>query len=430
MKNIINIAVVGLGQVGIYLLNELNTKKKYIQLKTGKKINVIAVSARNINKKRQFNFDKNIFFKNPMEIFNKKKIDILFEAIGLSDGISKKVVETALRNKIHVITPNKALISKHGIQLAKIAEDNNVNLEFEASVAGGIPILRAIKEGLAANKISKVYGILNGTSNYILSEMENSNQSFSDVLKKAQKLGYAEPGNPKLDLNGFDAFAKVRILSALAFNSNISKHKCLMEGIEKIELKDIEIANQLDLRIKLLGISELKDNKLFETVHPCLVSKKSYIGNVNGVMNAVILEGKPVGESILQGEGAGPGPTSSSLMSDLFSILRGNIKNPFGVPVSKLKSLKSYNVNNYINSLYLRFEVKDKSGVLSQITNRLAKYKISVKRLIQTPDKKNNKATIAIITHKTSELNSYNCLSIFKNNKNILKTPTLIRLYS
>ena len=428
MKNNINIAVVGLGQVGSYLLNELNTKKKDIELKTGKKINVVAVSARNINKKRQFKIDKKIFFKNPLEIFNKKKVDILFEAIGQSDGISKKIVETALKNKIHVITPNKALISKHGNDLAKLAEINNVNLEFEASVAGGIPVLRSIKEGLATNKISKVYGILNGTSNYILTEMENSNLNFSEVLKKAQKLGYAEPGNPKLDLNGFDAFAKVRILSALAFHSKISKYKCLMEGIEKIELKDIKIANQLDLRVKLLGISELKNNQLFETVHPCLVSKKSYIGNVNGVMNAVIIEGKPVGESILQGEGAGPGPTSSALLSDLLSILRGNIKNPFGVKVSKLKSLKAYNSNNYINSLYLRFEVKDKPGVLSQITNRLAKYKISIKRIIQTPDKKNNKATIVIITHKTSELNCSNCLSIFKKNKNILKNPTLIRL--
>ena len=262
----INIAVVGLGQVGIYLLNELNTKRKEIELKTGKKINVVAISARDIKKKRQFKVNKNIFFKNPLDIFKSKKVDILFEAIGLSDGISKKVVETALKNKIHVITPNKALISKHGDYLAKLAEDNNVNLEFEASVAGGIPILRSIKEGLATNKISKVYGILNGTSNYILSEMENLNDSFSNVLKRAQKLGYAEPGNPKLDLNGSDAFAKVRILSALAFNTKISTHKCLIEGIEKIELKDIEIANQLNLRIKLLGISELKNNELFETV--------------------------------------------------------------------------------------------------------------------------------------------------------------------
>jgi homoserine dehydrogenase len=260
--------------------------------------------------------------------------------------------------------------------------------------------------------------------------MRNSKESFSNVLKKAQKLGYAEPGNSKFDLNGFDALAKVRILSALAFNTKISKYKCLMEGIEKIELKDIEIANQLNLRIKLLGISEIINNQLFETVHPSLVSKNSYIGNVNGVMNAVILEGKPVGESILQGEGAGPGPTSSSLLSDLISILRGNINKPFGISSSKRKSIKFYNVDNYINSLYLRFEVKDIPGVLSKITNRLAQHKISVKRLIQTPDKKNNKATIIIITHKTTEINSKKCLSVFKKDRNILKYPTLIRIYN
>ncbi len=430
MKDIVKIAIVGLGQIGNYLYNELKIKRKDIEFKTGKKIKIVGISAKSQNKKRKFKIDKNIFYSNPLKIITEIKPDILFEAIGQSDGISKRVVELSLKNKISVITPNKALIAKHGNNLASIAEQNKVSLEFEASVAGGIPILRTIKESLATNKISKVYGILNGTTNYILSEMENSNQSFSNVLRKAQKLGYAEPENPKLDLNGYDAFAKVRILSALAFNSKISKYKCLMEGIEKIELKDIKIANQLNLRIKLLGISECKNNQLFETVHPCLVSKKSYIGNVNGVMNAVITEGKPVGESILQGEGAGPGPTSSALISDLISILRDNVKNPLGVSVSKLKHLKQYNVNSYVNSLYLRFEVKDKPGVLSQITNRLAKYKISVKRIIQTPDKKIKKATIVIITHKTSEINVRNCLSVFKKNKDILKFPTLIRLYN
>ena len=430
MNKNINIALVGLGQVGIFLYNELNSKKKEIEIKTGKKINIVAITAKNKNKKRRFNIDKKIFYSNPLKIFKEKKIDILFECIGLSDGISKKIVEYALKNKVNVITPNKALIAKHGDYLAKLAEMNKVNLEFEASVAGGIPILRTIKEGLATNKIKKVYGILNGTTNYILSEMENSNESFEKVLKKAQVLGYAEPGNPKLDLNGFDAFAKIRILSALSFNIKISKSKCIMEGIENIKLEDIKIANQLGLRIKLLGISEIINNQLFETVHPCLVSKNSYIGNVNGVMNAVITEGKPVGQSILQGEGAGPGPTSSSLLSDLLSILRGNIKPPFGISYNKRKSIKPFNNQNYSNSLYLRFEVKDKQGVLSLITNRLSKFKISVKRIIQTPDKKNKKATIVIISHKTTEKNIKNCLSIFKKNKNILKFPTLIRLYN
>jgi len=239
MNKNVNIAIVGLGQIGNYLYNELILKKKDIETKTGKKINVVAISAKNKNKKRRFKINKNIFYQNPLDIFKKQKIDILFESIGLPDGISKNVVETALKNKIHVITPNKALIAKHGDYLSSLAEKNKVNLEFEASVAGGIPILRTIKEGLATNKIHKVFGILNGTTNYILSEMENSNDSFSSVLKKAQNLGYAEPGNPKLDLNGFDAFAKVRILSSLCFNTKIATNNCLMEGIDKIELKDI-----------------------------------------------------------------------------------------------------------------------------------------------------------------------------------------------
>ena len=430
MNKFSNIAIIGLGQIGNYLYNELKIKTKQIENKTGKKIKIVAISAKNKNKKRKFKIDNKIFYSNPFKIFKEKKIDILYECIGLSDGISKKIVEKALKNKIHVITPNKALIAKHGDYLSILAEKNNVNLEFEASVAGGIPIIRTIKDGLATNKINKIYGILNGTTNYILTEMEKSGESFDKVLKRAQQLGYAEPGNPKLDLNGFDAFAKIRILSALSFNNLISKNKCIMEGIESIDIKDIKISSQLNLRIKLLGKSEIINGKLFETVHPCLVNKNTYIGNVNGVMNAVITYGKPVGESVLQGEGAGAGPTSSSLLSDLLSILRGNIKKPFGISSSKRKKVKVLNNKYYTNSLYLRFEVRDKSGVLSNITNRLAKFKISIKRIIQTPDKKNNKATIVIITHKTSESNSSKCLSIFKKNKNILKKPVLIRLYS
>ena len=429
MKNKLNIAIVGLGQIGIYLYNELIIKKKDIENKTGRKINIVAISAKNKNKKRRFKINKNIFFRNPLDILKKRNIDILFECIGQSNGISKKIVENALKNKIHVITPNKELIAKHGDSLCKLAEKNKINLEFEAAVAGGIPILRTIKEGLATNKITKVYGILNGTCNYILSQMEKTKSSFKNVLASAQKLGYAEPGNPKFDLNGQDTLSKVKILSSLSFNKKISKGNNLMEGIENIDPKDFNMADQLGLRIKLLGITEIINNKLFERVHPCLVKKESYIGNVNNVMNAVILEGFPVGESILQGEGAGPGPTSSALMSDLLSILRGNIKHPFGVSDNKRAKPNLYDVNNYENSLYIRFEVKDKPGVLSDITKKLAKHKISIQRLIQIPDNSKRKASIIIITHRTKELNSRRCLNSFKNNKNILKNPVLLRLF-
>ena len=425
----IGIGIIGLGNVGSRLYKEIISKKKEIKLKTAKNIDIVAISAKNINKKRSFKFKKKIFFKNPLNIIKNPKVNIVIELIGLSDGISKKIVENSLKNRKHVITANKALISKHGDYLASIAEKNNVNLEFEAAVGGGIPILRTLKDGLATNKINKVVGILNGTSNYILSDMEKSKNSFQNVLKKAQNLGFAET-NPKNDLDGNDVLAKIKILSALSFNKKISKKKCLMNGIENIELKDINMADKLYLRIKLLGITEIINNQLFERVHPCLIKKDSYIANINGVMNAIILQGSPVGQSVLQGEGAGPGPTSSALLSDLLSILRGNIKYPFGTPNNQRKNISSYDKNQYSNSLYLRFEVKDKPGVLSEITKKLAIFKISIERLIQIPDKQNKKATIVIITHKTNEKNSSKCLKIFKKNRNILRTPTLIRLFS
>jgi len=428
MKKNINIAIVGLGNIGSRLYKEIISKKKDIGLKTNTNINIVAISAKNINKKRSFKIKKNIFFKNALDITKNSKVDIVIELIGSADGISKKVVESALKNKKHVITANKALISKHGDNLTAIAEKNRVNLEFEAAVGGGMPVLRTIKDGLATNKINKVVGILNGTSNYILSQMQKTKKSFKNVLQEAQKLGFAE-ANPKFDLDGSDVLAKIRILSSLSFNNKISKNICLSNGIENIELKDIDMAEKLDLRVKLLGITEIINNKLFERVHPCLIKKDNYIANINGVMNAVILEGNPVGKSVLQGEGAGPGPTSSALMSDLLSILRGNIKFPFGIPSNKRKKIIRYDQNQYSNSLYLRFEVKDKPGVLSQITKQLANYKISIDRLIQIPDHKRKRASIVIITHKAKELNSSKCLKSFKSNKNVLKSPILIRLF-
>tara|TARA_Y100000590_G_scaffold434466_1_gene552694 strand:+ start:2970 stop:4253 length:1284 start_codon:yes stop_codon:yes gene_type:complete len=426
MKNI-GIGIIGLGNIGSRLYKEIISKKKDIGLKTNNKINIVAISAKNKNKKRSFKFKKKIFYKNPLDIAKDPKVNIVIELIGLPDGVSKKIVENSLKNKKHVITANKALISKHGDYLSSVAEKNKVNLEFEAAVGGGIPVLRTIKDGLATNKIYKVVGILNGTSNYILSQMQKNKDSFINVLKKAKKLGFAET-NPKFDLDGSDVLSKIRILSSLSFNKKITKNFCLKNGIENIELKDIDMAEKLGLKIKLLGITEIINNKLFERVHPCLIKKDNYIANIDGVMNAVILEGNPIGQVVLQGEGAGPGPTSSALMSDLLSILRGNIKFPFGVPYNKRKKISSYDKSQSSNSLYLRFEVKDKPGVLSQITKQLAKYKISIERLIQIPDNKNKRASIVIITHKSKELNSSKCIKSFISNKNILKSPTLIRL--
>ena len=423
----INIAIVGFGNIGSYFYKTLEKNKKSIITKTGKVPFVKYISAKNINKKRSVKIPKSKRFKNPMYLTSKKDIDVIVELIGGSDGIAKKIVFSALKNKKHVITANKALIAKHGDQLANIAERNKVNLEYEASVAGGVPVVSLIKENLMTNKINKIYGILNGTTNYILSTMEETGKTFSEVLDDAKRLGFAE-SNPASDLEGNDAADKIKILSSIAFRKTISKNKILTSGIQNITQTDIYHAKSLGYKIKLLAIAEIKNNRLIERVHPCLVLKDSYIANINGVLNAIVVEGYPIGRSVLQGEGAGPGPTSSALISDLCSTLSGNIKYPFGIPCSLRKKIGRFNILNHACSSYLRIEVKDQPGVLSSITKIFAKSKISIKNLVQVPDKKKKKATVIIITHKTLEKNFHNLLSYLNKNKFILKKPIFIRI--
>jgi len=408
MPKRVNIAIVGLGNIGSYFYKTLEKNKKTIAMKTGNIPIIKYVSAKRINKKRRIKIPKSKWIKDPIHLTTKKNIDIIVELIGGSDGIAKKLVFSALKNKKHVITANKALIAKYGDQLAYIAEKNKVNLEYEASVAGGVPVVRLIKEGLTTNKINKIYGILNGTTNYILSTMEKTGKNFPEVLENAKGLGFAE-SNPLSDLNGNDAAAKIRILSSIAFNKTISKNKILTEGIQNINQTDIYHA-------------------ILERVHPCLILKNSYIANVNGVLNAIVVDGNPIGRSVLQGEGAGPGPTSSAIISDLCSILNGNIKYPFGISCVLRKKIKKFNILNRACSSYLRIEVKDQPGVLSSITKVFAKSKISIKNLLQVPDRKKKRATVVIITHETLEKNFYSLLSFLYKNKFILQKPIFIRI--
>jgi homoserine dehydrogenase len=427
MREKVNIAIVGFGNIGSYFYKLLKKNKNKISIKTGKIALVKYISARNINKKRLVKIPKSKWIKNSLSLPLMDDVDIIVELIGGSEGVAKKLVFSALRNKKHVITANKSLIAKYGDELASLAEKNDVNLEYEASVAGGIPIIRSIKEGLIANKINKIYGILNGTTNFILSSMEDSRKNFSEVLSNAKKLGYAE-SNPISDLNGNDSAAKLRILSSIAFNKKISKNKILTEGIQNINLTDILYARKFGYKLKLLSISEIKMNKLSERVHPCLISNNSHLSNIDGVLNAVVIEGLPVGKSILQGEGAGPGPTSSALISDLCSVLRGNIKYPFGIFSKLRKPIAKFDVLKHISSSYLRIEVKDVPGVLSSITKNFANNKISIKNLIQNPDKKNKKASIIIITHKNLEKNYKNLFLDLVKNKFVLRKPIFIRI--
>ena len=423
----INIALAGFGNIGSYFYQILIKNKKNISMKTGKIPFIKYISAKNFNKKRNIKIPKAKWIKNPLDLVLKNDVDIIVELIGGSEGIAKKLIFSALKKQKHIITANKALMSKYGDELANLAEKNYVNLEYEASVAGGVPIIRSIKEGLIANKINKIYGILNGTTNYILSSMESRNKSFSEILNNAKKLGFAET-NPVSDLNGNDSAAKLKILSSLAFNKSISKNKILTEGIQNINLTDILYAKSLGYKIKLLSISEIKDKKLMERVHPCLILKNSYIAKIDGVLNAVVVDGLPIGKSVLQGEGAGPGPTSSALISDLCSILKGELNYPFGVSSNLRKKIAKFNILNHLCSSYLRIEVKDLPGVLSSITKSFAKNKISIKNLIQKPNKKNRKASIIIITHESLEKNFNNLLLNLYKNKFVLKKPTFIRI--
>jgi homoserine dehydrogenase len=423
----INIAIVGFGNIGSYFYKHLEKNKKKIISKTGVVPYVKFISARSLIKKRLVKIPKSKWTKKPLELTKRKDVDIIIELIGGADGIAKKVVFSALKNKKHVITANKALVAKHGNKLSLIAENNNVNFEYEASVAGGVPVVRSIKEGLLANQINKIYGILNGTTNFILSSMGNNKKDFLSVLDEAKKKGFAE-SNPISDLNGSDSAAKLRILSALAFNKKISNNKILIEGIQNINLSDVIYADKLGYKIKLLSISELNKNILFERVHPCLVPKDSYLGSIDGVLNAVVVDGLPVGKSVLQGEGAGPGPTTSAIISDLCSILRGNIKYPFGISFKSRPRVSYFNKLKYYSSSYIRIEVKDLPGVLSSITNIFAKNKISIRNLIQNPEKKNKKAVVIIVTHENLERNYKNLLQALNKNKFLIKKPTFIRI--
>ena len=422
----LNIAIIGLGNIGSYLFKYLRDNKKILTAKNNCSPNVIFVSAKNKKRKRNIKINKNLWLNNYLDATTNKDIDLIVELIGGSDGPAKKLVFNALKNKKHVVTANKALIAKYGDQLSLIAEKNKVNLEFEAAVCGGVPIIRSLKEGLIANKISKIYGIFNGTSNYILSTMDRQKKSLKEVLLVAKKLGYAE-ANSSADLNGDDVAAKLKILSSLCFNSFLN-HNIYVEGINEIDKNDIDNANRLGYKLKLLGYAEMIDNKIYQRVHPTLIKKNSYVGSIDGVLNAVIVDGSPVGQSIIQGEGAGPSATTSALVSDISSILRGNIKFPFSLSVKERKKLKFSNITDRLFSAYLRFDVLDLPGVLSKITNIFSKNKVSIKRLVQDPKKEEKSSSIIIITHISKD---YQLRKIIKevSRKNYIKNnPKLFRI--
>ena len=421
-----NIAIAGLGNIGLEVYKNLTKNKKNILEKTGFKINISHISVKNPRKKRGISLPKKLFVTSPLDLVKLENVDIIVELIGGSDGTAKKLVFAALKNGKHVVTANKALIAKHGDELSILAEKNSVNLLFEASVAGGIPIIKSIKQGLIANKINHVYGILNGTTNFILTEMEKKQSSFKEILKVAQSKGYAE-SNPHSDISGADVASKISILSSICFGSKIVNSNFLVEGISHIDLLDILYAKKLGFKIKLLAIAEMVNNKIKQRVHPSLIPSTLDISNIDGVTNAVVVDGVPIGRTIYEGAGAGKGPTSSAIISDITSVMVGNDDFSFGLSPSAKKTFKLFNFNDHKSKYYFRFLAHDKPGVLSVITSLLAKNKISIQNLIQDPDQ-GKLSNIMIITHLSKEKDIQVILKKLRNKKNIFKKIVMIRV--
>ena len=426
MKNKINIGLIGAGTVGGGTYKILKENFSEIFRKTGKEIIVFALAEKDTKKAKAIVDENTIIYEDAFDLVKDENIHIVIELIG-GIGVSKDLVKEAIKHKKHVVTANKALIAMHGEELVSLAHKHNVNLAYEAAVAGGIPIIKAVREGLAGNKIEWIVGILNGTTNYILTEMKENNLAFDVALKQAQELGFAE-ADPTFDIEGVDAAHKITILASIAFGIPINFEAAHIEGISNLDQKDIIYAEELGYKIKLLGVAEIINNKAYQRVHPTMIKKTSYIASIDGVLNAVIVDGQPVGQSVIQGEGAGPEATTSALISDISSIMRGNIKFPFSISNKERKKIIFGNISDRSFSAYLRFDVLDKPGVLSNITNIFSKNKVSIKRLIQTPNKSKKFSSIIIITHNSKDKDLNKVVKQTARKTYIKKRPKLIRI--
>ncbi len=423
-KNFLKIAIAGIGTVGSGLLKLL--KKNNFRVKTNIKINISAIASR-----RKINFKGPIykrtrFFSDANKLMEFDDYDVLIELIGGQDGVAKKIVFDALKKKKHVVTANKALVSKYWDELKILSKKNNCFIKYEAAVAGGVPILTVIEDFLISNKIKKVYGILNGTSNFILTKMLANNQKFEKILSEAQKLGYAE-SDPSFDIDGTDTAQKLSILSSLSFNINSNIKYIYKEGIQCINLLDLKYAESLGYKLKLLGITEKKKNKVMSFVYPCLVEKKSEISNVDGVFNGVVVESDYCKKIFFQGEGAGALPTATSVLSDILSINRLKSLCPIEENIQKITFFK---IEERVGSYYLRFTTVDKPGVISGISNEFKKYNISMKSMLQKDPHSNDfkYATIVVTTHNCEEKDMMNALRKINSQKFVLKKTVYIRI--
>ncbi len=398
----LNICIAGLGNVGSALVESIEKNKIFFENKKSLKINILGISAKNKNKQRNINIDNYNWYDDPRELVHLDDCDVFIELIGQEKGISYELIELALNNNKHVVTGNKALIANHGNELFKIAENNSLALSFEAAVAGGIPVIKTIKNDISLNNINKISGILNGTTNYILTKMEEDNLSFEEVLKTAMNKGFTSEQESKLDIGGFDAAHKLTILSTLSFGTKINFNQNYIEGISDIKIEDINFAKKLGFKIKLISESSIIDNQISNFTSPKLVNNNSPLANVGDALNAINIETNHLDNLFLEGQGAGGKPTASSVLSDLYEISQKKNFDNLGFKTNKLVDYKKYNYANIINSYYLRIMAEDKSGVLSSITNNFTASGISVEKILQLPENISQDMPIPIIitTHK------------------------------
>ena len=398
----LKICIAGLGNVGSSVVNLIEKNSSYVETKSHLNLEIIGLSAKNINKERSFDIKKYKWAETPIDLLNinDAKPDILIELIGYEKGISYDLVKSALNQKIHVVTGNKAMLALHGKELFNIAEKNKVSLLFEAAVAGGIPIIKTLKNNIFLNKVKKISGILNGTTNYILTTMEYQNKSFNDVLEDAKQKGFTSDHESKLDIGGYDAAHKLTLLSSIAFGGEIDFNLNEIEGIQNITIEDINFAKQLGYRIKLISETCVIDNKIYSSTKPKLISLDKPLANANNALNAINIETDQLQNLYLEGEGAGGLPTASSILSDIFEIASNSEFRSIGYKTGQLIEYQKFDSSNIESKFYLRIRVIDQSGVLSRITSYLNEYNISVEKILQIPDSKENNIPILITTHK------------------------------
>ncbi len=425
--NELRLGVAGLGTVGAGLLRLLSSNAELIASRAGRPLAVTAVSARNRAQDRGLPIEHLSWHADPLALVADPEVDVVVELIGGAEGAARRVVEAAIAAGKPVVTANKALLAIHGAALAASAERAGVVLAFEAAVGGGMPIIKTLREGLAANRIDRVFGILNGTCNYILTTMRETGRSYADVLAEAQRLGYAE-ADPATDVDGIDTAHKLAILAALAFGRPVAFNEIHIEGIRAVSTLDIGFARELGYRIKLLGIARQTDNGIETRVHPCLVGQTTPIATVEGVFNAVVAEGDFVGRLMLEGRGAGAGPTASAVAADLIDIARGRHTPVWGAASAALSVAAAIPMAAHRGTYYLRLMVTDQPGVIADVTAALRDSGVSLESMLQHGRAPGEAVPVVLVTHETGEADMLAAIARIANLNAIIEQPTMIRI--